>query len=136
MTARLLLVAVSLVVLPRVTVYAAGQPYKNVDVQQFEKLRANTNNVVLDVRTKKEFEAGHMPGATNIDINAPDFSEKMAKLDKNKTYLVHCAAGRRSARACEKLGTMNFKQLYNLEGGYTAWEKAGNKGEKPQGSAK
>ncbi len=109
---------------------AAEQRYKNLDVQQFEKLRANTNNVVLDVRTKKEFEAGHIPGATNIDINAADFDQKVAKLDKNKTYLVHCAAGRRSARACDKLGTMDFKKLYNLEGGYTAWEKAGNKGEK------
>ena len=117
------------------SVLAAEQKYKNVDVQQFEKLRTDTNNVVLDVRTKKEFEAGHMPGATNIDVNAPDFEQKVAKLDKNKTYLVHCAAGRRSARACEKLGTMDFKKLYNLEGGYTAWEKAGNKGEKP-GSGK
>src|SRR3954447_6465165 len=84
------------------TVSAADQRFKNLDVQQFEKLRADTNNVVLDVRTKKEFDAGHMPGATNIDVNAPDFDQKVAKLDKNKTYLVHCAAGKRSARACEK----------------------------------
>src|SRR5882724_9241800 len=36
----------------------------NVGVPQFEKLRGDKNNVVLDVRTAKEFAAGHMPGAT------------------------------------------------------------------------
>jgi rhodanese-related sulfurtransferase len=104
--------------------------FKNVGVAEFEKLRADKKNVVLDVRTKKEFEEGHMPGAVNIDVNAADFQEKVAKLDKSKTYLVHCAAGRRSVKACEKLGTLSFPKLYNLEGGFGAWQKAGNKPEK------
>jgi rhodanese-related sulfurtransferase len=43
---------------------------------------------------------------------------------------VHCAAGVRSRKACEKMEKMNFEKLYNLEGGYKAWEKAGNKGDK------
>src|SRR6266568_2910016 len=71
--------------------------FKNLSVAEFEKLRADKKNVVLDVRTKKEFEAGHIPGAINIDVNTPDFKEKISKLNKNKTYLVHCAAGGRSA---------------------------------------
>ena len=107
-----------------------GKTFQNVNVEQFEKLRADKKNVVLDVRTKKEFEAGHVPGAINIDVNASDFAEKTAKLDKDKTYLVHCAAGKRSVTACEKLAPAGFKHLVNLEGGYRAWEKAGHKGEK------
>ena len=86
--------------------------------------------MVLDVRTQKEFEEGHIPGAVNLDVNAPDFTEKIAKLDKRQTYLVHCAAGRRSARACDKMSKLDFPKLYNLEGGFRAWEKAGNKPEK------
>src|SRR5436189_5441486 len=66
--------------------------FKNVDVAEFEKLRTDKKNIVLDVRTQKEFEAGHIPGAVNIDVNAADFPEKVARLEKNKTYLVHCAA--------------------------------------------
>src|SRR2546422_8769585 len=50
--------------------------FRNVGVAEFEKLRADKKNVVLDVRTKKEFEEGHMPGAVNIDVNAADFQEK------------------------------------------------------------
>src|SRR5437879_533090 len=77
--------------------------YKNVAVEQFEKLRAEKQNRVLDVRTAKEFAAGHIPSAVNIDVNGPDFEQKVSALDKNKSYLVHCAAGVRSAKACGKL---------------------------------
>jgi rhodanese-related sulfurtransferase len=108
----------------------AASAFKNVDAAQFEKLRADKKNVVLDVRTRKEFEAGHIPGATLIDWNSPDFAEQVAKLDRNKTYLVHCAGGVRSAKACDKMNQLKFADLYNLEGGFKAWEKAGNKPEK------
>src|SRR5437879_5373183 len=104
--------------------------FKNVDVAGFEKLRADKKNVVLDVRTQKEFEAGHIPGAVNIDVNAADFPEKVARLEKNKTYLVHCGAGVRSVKACDKMSHLAFPKLYNLEGGFKAWETAGNKPEK------
>ena len=109
---------------------AFAADYKNLNVGQFEKMRAEKTNVVLDVRTQKEYDAGHIPGAVLIDFNSPDFEKKVATLDKNKTYLVHCAAGGRSAKASGKMSALNFKSVYNLEGGYRAWEKAGNKGEK------
>ena len=107
-----------------------ARPFKNADVAEFDKLRADKKNVVLDVRTKKEFDASHIPGAQNIDVRAPDFEEKVAKLDKNKTYLVHCGAGVRSVKVCESMGRMDFPKLVNLEGGFKAWEKAGKPVEK------
>ena len=93
-------------------------------------MAADKQNVILDVRTPGEFSAGHIPGAVNLDYNAPDFQEKAAALDKSKTYLVHCAAGVRSARACEKLIHLDFPNLYNLPGGFKAWAKAGQPVEK------
>lgn len=106
----------------------AEQPagYKNLDVKRFEQMRGKTNVVVLDVRTKEEFDQGHIPGAVNLDVRSPDFMEKVKKLDPSKTYLVHCASGRRSVTACEKLGTNQFKGLFNLEGGFNAWKSSGN----------
>ena len=109
---------------------AETRKFKNIGVEQFEKLRAEKKNVVLDVRTAKEFEAGHMPGAVNIDVNGADFEEKVKALDKSKVYLVHCAAGVRSAKACDRMGKLDFPKLYNLEGGFRAWEKAGKPVEK------
>ncbi|HKQ38865.1 MAG TPA: rhodanese-like domain-containing protein [Verrucomicrobiae bacterium] len=112
------------------TAPALAADYKNLNVEQFEKMRAEKTNIVLDVRTPKEYEAGHIPRAVLIDFNSPEFDKKIATLDKSKTYLVHCAAGGRSAKASAKMSALNFKSVYNLEGGYRAWEKAGNKGEK------
>jgi rhodanese-related sulfurtransferase len=111
---------------------SAAPKIQNVKPDQFDALRkADTNStVVLDVRTKKEYREGHIPGSVMIDFNADDFEQQVAKLDKNKTYLVHCAAGGRSARACKKMEQLGFKKLYNLEGGMGAWEKAGKPVEK------
>ena len=108
----------------------AQAKFKNIGVDQFDKLRQQTNAVVLDVRTPKEFAAGHIPGAVNIDWNAADFGKKAAALDKSKTYLVHCAVGGRSAKASDKMTAIQFTNVYNLEGGMKAWEKAGKAVEK------
>jgi rhodanese-related sulfurtransferase len=98
---------------------------RNVTVEQFDTLRRGTNTVVLDVRTQAEFAEGHLDGAVLLDYRAADFAEKVAKLDKSKQYLVHCAAGGRSARACAKMETLGFTNLVNLEGGLGAWTDAG-----------
>ena len=110
----------------------AAAKIQNVKPEQFDALRkADTSStVVLDVRTKEEYREGHIPGSVMIDFNADDFEQQVAKLDKNKTYLVHCAVGGRSARACKKMEKLGFTKLYNLEGGMGAWEKAGKPVEK------
>jgi len=113
---------------PGSTAEAGG--FKNLSVAEFAKMAADKRNVILDVRTAKEFEAGHIAGAVNLDVLASDFESRAAALDKGKTYLVHCASGVRSVRACGKLGPLNFPKLYNLRGGFKAWEKAGQPVEK------
>lgn len=129
---RLVALALTLATLP---LSAADAPHgdkpplpktvKNVGPEEFDKLRAQTNTVVLDVRTEKEFKAGHIPGAVNLDFNAPDFAKQAAALDKSKTYLVHCAGGVRSAKACNVMDKIAFTNVVNLEPGFKAWEKAG-----------
>src|SRR6266481_1108082 len=103
---------------------------KRIDVEEFDKLRSSKINTVLDVRTEKEFQAGHIPGALNIDVNSPDFDQKLGQLDKSKTYLVHCGAGVRSARACTKMETLGFTNLYDLSPGFRGWKEAGKPVEK------
>ena len=112
------------------TVFAQLPAEKNIRVEEFDKLRKQTNAVVLDVRTSREFAAGHIPGATNIDWQGADFQKKVSGLDKSKTWLVHCAVGGRSAKAADKMTTLQFTNVYNLDGGLKAWEKAGKPIEK------
>jgi phage shock protein E len=122
--ALLRVLAFGFVIVTSLSLIAAEQKFKNVGVDEFDKLRQQTNAIVLDVRTPKEFTAGHIPGATNIDWYASDFEKRVSGLDKSKTWLVHCAAGRRSASAAEKLTSLRFTNVYNLEGGMKEWEKA------------
>ena len=98
---------------------------RRVSVEEFEKLAQSKTNVVLDVRTKKEFNAGHIPGAKNLDVNSPNFEKELSKLDKSKVYLVHCATGRRSLAACEKMQQAGFNALIEMPEGFRGWEKAG-----------
>ncbi len=111
---------------------AAGESnvVRQVGVDEFEKLAQSKTNIVLDVRTKKEFAAGHIAGAKNLDVNGPDFEKELGQLDKDKVYLVHCAAGRRSSAACEKMKKAGFKTLIDMPAGFRGWEGAGKPVEK------
>ena len=102
----------------------------HADAKEAAKLVAKSEVVVLDVRTPGEFSAGHIAGATNIDFQSGDFSERLAKLNREKTYLVHCASGGRSTRALPQFSKLGFKRIVHLDGGFKAWQAAGNPVEK------
>lgn len=104
--------------------------HQNVSPNEFEKLAKEPNTVILDVRTPREYAAGHIKDSVLIDYSAKDFEEQIKKLDKSKTYLVHCASGGRSAGACTKMDALEFPKVINLLGGIKAWEKAGKPVEK------
>jgi rhodanese-related sulfurtransferase len=104
---------------------------KNVTVDETEKLlKANPEIVIIDVRTPDEFKAGHIAGAKNIDFHGDNFEKEISSLDKSKTYVVHCAAGGRSAQACKVIEKVNLPTVYHMNQGFKAWEKAGKPVEK------
>lgn len=86
--------------------------------------------IVLDIRTANEFSEGHIKGATNIDFNNKSFESNIAKLDKDKTYLVHCAAGGRSGKSLATFKKLGFKSIYHLDDGFNGWKSAGKPVEK------
>ena len=91
-----------------------------------KKNAKNAKFIILDVRTPAEYTAGHLANAVNIDFNATDFSQKIGKLDKGKTYLVYCRSGHRSAGAVEIMKAQSFQSIYNLDGGITKWTGENN----------
>lgn len=78
------------------------------------------NAILVDVRTPGEFNAGHLENADNINWFDPDFPEQFKTVDKNKTIYLYCKMGGRSAKAQEKLKSLGFAKVVNLEGGYDA----------------
>ncbi len=104
-------------------------PINNVDVNTARDLvTQNKTVIVLDVRTPEEYAIGHIEGALNINIAEADFSKRVSKLDRDKTYIIHCSANvknGRSAKSLEIMSSFGFDKLLNMEGGIIAWEQSG-----------
>jgi rhodanese-related sulfurtransferase len=77
------------------------------------------------VRTKAEFDEGHIANAININVEGNEFLSEISKLDKSKTYAVYCRSGRRSADALAKMTNEQFISLSHLDGGVIDWTNAG-----------
>jgi phage shock protein E len=98
---------------------------KTVDPQTFLATAAQSGVILVDVRTPAEYSAGHIVGAINIDVEAPSFSDAIAKLDKNATYAVYCHSGRRSGLATDAMTKAGFTHVFNLNGGIADLQSAG-----------
>ncbi len=77
--------------------------------------------MILDVRTYKEYEKGHVPGALHVPLS--DIGDKIKKLKKDKELVVYCRSGNQSIWAIKRLMGMGYKNLSNLKGGYHAWKR-------------
>lgn len=77
--------------------------------------------MLLDVRSDKEYEAGHIPGAVHIPLS--DIGARAKKIRKDKEIVVYCASGNRSIWAIKRLMGMGYANLWNLKGGYHAWKR-------------
>ncbi len=110
---------------------ATATTIQNVDAAGARQLLDTQKDiVVLDVRTPGEFADGHITGAKNLDFNGTGFADSLALLDRNTTYLVHCAAGGRSTRSLSRFKELGFKSVVHLDGGLNGWIQAGQPVEK------
>ena len=98
-----------------------------VDVDQAKGLIESRDGkpelVVLDVRTRQEFAEGHLPGAVNLDVQAPDFERQLTALDRGKTYLVYCRTGARSSRAVRAMEQLGFQSIQHMSQGIVRWQE-------------
>lgn len=79
--------------------------------------------VVLDVRGRSEWDAGHLPGATLIPL--AELPERVDELPGDQPLAVHCQSGSRSSIAASLLLARGRKAVANVSGGMSAWEQAG-----------
>lgn len=88
-----------------------------------KELASDKKPLILDIRTPREFAAGHLEGAINIDFMSKDFTEKLAELDRTKRYLIYCRSGVRSAKAMRRFKELEFASILHLKEGYLGWSK-------------
>lgn len=100
------------------------QAYKTISPSDFKKGLSTTKNyILLDVRTPEEFAKGYLTGAININFFDKSFKDKVAQLPLSKPIYVYCAVGGRSAKASALLANLNRREILNMEGGFSAWQK-------------
>ena len=88
-------------------------PIQWSEVAHFE----NLGYELIDVRTRDEFEMGHMPGARSLPLD--DIRERVGELS-NRRLIVMCQVGVRGHTATLLLGELGF-DVKNLDGGYQTW---------------
>ena len=106
---------------PKQAAAPPAQP-RRIALEEFDRLRQKTPRTLLDVRSPREFSAGHVPGAINLNVLAPDFDEKAGALDRQIPCLVYCARGGRSAMAATRLQALGFREILDFAGGWTIWQ--------------
>lgn len=90
-----------------------------------EENRDNAKFVIIDLRTKREFDDGHIEGARQIHFYATNFMRVMSQFDRESTLLLYCQKGRQSPLAFRALQRLRFAQIFMLDGGIDEWIDAG-----------
>ena len=124
---NLLLIAVALVsgamLLWPIVRRGTGGPW--VSTLDATRLINQKDAPVLDVRDPAEYAAGHIIGAKNLPLGQID--ARAGDLDKwkAKPVIIYCDTGNRASSAMPLLKQRGFAEVYNLTGGYPAWQQAG-----------
>ncbi|WP_340066778.1 rhodanese-like domain-containing protein [Ascidiimonas aurantiaca] len=100
-----------------------------VDVQvlpteAYQKAIKDNQILLVDVRTPGEYRQGHIAKAINLNIfNRGAFKSHFEKIARNTPVYLYCRSGQRSQQAARLLAKMGFTQLFDLRGGYIAWQR-------------
>ena len=104
---------------------AQTEGFRSLTVEEYAKAIEDTTVVRLDVRTAKEYAAGHIANTINIDVLKDDFESKaVSSLPKDKTIAVNCRSGKRSKNAARILVRNGFNVI-ELDAGYNDWVSKG-----------
>ena len=96
-------------------------PVQNIDSTKAEGFldEKDGNYVLIDVRTLSEYEADHSPNAVHIPID--ELPHRYRELNQTHRIICVCQAGGRSAAAAEFLTSIGGTEIFNIEGGMSAW---------------
>lgn len=95
--------------------------YENVSPSEANEMVENGEAYVLDVRNQTEFDEGHIDNAQHIMVGT--LKNRLDEVDTDKTIIVQCQAGARSAIAASVLKANGIDNLVNMTGGYSKWQQ-------------
>lgn len=125
---KILLISLAIFLMAGISLWAQSGCI-NISVQQADSLikveADNTDFVLLDIRTKGEYEKGHLENSKMVNYMARKGKREIFRLDKEKSYLIYCRTGVRSAALLRKMKRRHFKEVFNMAGGIRDWTKEG-----------
>jgi len=86
-------------------------------------LKSDTTAMLVDVRTHEEYAEGHLRNSTLMDYYRADIHDRLRSLPKDRSVVLYCRSGRRSADAKYYLDSLGYTRVYNMLGGIVAWQK-------------
>ena len=96
----------------------------SITVDEFAKINEGDPNIhILDVRKNSEYRSEHVIEGENAPLDY--INDSMLKVDKNKTYYVHCAGGYRSMIFSSILRARGYDNLIDIAGGFKAIKESG-----------
>ncbi|NNG01521.1 MAG: rhodanese-like domain-containing protein [Desulfobacteraceae bacterium] len=106
----------------RITVVEFDRPnYSAVSATQAAELINNIRPLVLDVRTKREYDGGHLENSLLIPVQELQHRVRELNGHKDEDILIYCATGNRSTVASKILLDNGFKRIYNMRDGIVEW---------------
>jgi len=95
-----------------------------VSANKFSEIISNDKSVIIiDVRTPDEFNKGHLKNSLNVNWFDENFDENLNIFSKDLPVMVYCLSGGRSSKANERIKSLGFKNVYELDGGILEWRK-------------
>ncbi len=95
--------------------------HKTISPVEAKKImNENSDIVIVDVREEEEMAEGYIEGAVLIPLDTVESEVENKITDKDKTILVYCRSGRRSAIACDIMDSLGYKNVYDF-GGIIDW---------------
>lgn len=97
--------------------------FRNISVSELPQLLATGQVQLVDVRTDAEIARGRIKGANSLPLHLLPL--RLHELDRNKPTVFYCQMGGRSAQAAAFAAAQGHANVFNLQGGITAWYHAG-----------
>lgn len=98
--------------------------FKSVKANEFNLLMQSGDYVILDIRTAKEFDEGHIENAVNLDFYSKNFDQLVLNYKKNSIMIYSRSSGQ-SQQAITRLISLGFKNIIELENGLVGWKRDG-----------
>ena len=98
--------------------------FGDVTVEEAKSLvESNVSLIIVDVRTREEYDSGHIEGAILIPVS--ELESRINELSKEEEFLIYCRTGNRSSNSVNILKANGYTKIFHMNDGIIAWIQAG-----------